>query len=804
MTDPCTRCGGAIDADGYCDDCGLQALPSAPFATGPMFSGGPTPPAGPPQYGPGAGPPAPGAAPQPAYAPGAGPAAQPSHAANPGAGLAAQPANASAPPTTCSHCGGAFDPDGYCDDCGRPAAPAPAPSFTSTPSTPSAPSTSSRRSAGRLGTGLADLPSVPVTDPTSALMTDPAVPAGDRRCANGHRLGHVDRAAGFCPECGAAFDFTPALKPGDLVAGQYEIRGCIAHGGLGWIYLAADRNLDGKWVVLKGLLNTTDAAALAAAEAERRFLIAVDHPGIVKIHNFVQHRDPRDGTLSGYLVMEYIGGVSLGDQLRTRLAERRGPMPPEWAIPCVLEALAAFGHLHASGMVYCDLKPANLIQVGDRIRLIDLGAMRRIGDTGGDVWGTIGYQAPEITGDRFPDVASDLFTVGRTLAVLTLAHVPAARGASGVPVAVPLPPRPEGFDESLYLLLERACHPDPRSRFASAADMADQLTGVLRQIRAGLDDTPYPAVSAHFGPERGAYASAVSPAPSQVLAPADPLHARRLLPAPLTDPADPAAVALAGLAAEPPETALPLVEALPRTPEARLAQLRLAAETRSERTDPLLVEAAAELGADWRLDWYRGVAALGDTDRRPDAAYWFSRVRAHLPGELAPLQALAISAEAVGGGTAHHARVWRTDRGFTSAAFGLARGAGDFAALEAVPASSSSHAAARQALLARLVREPVPTLAGLKRAAALLEGLTTLDRAEADLLEAELWSTAADVLDRTGPEPDTILYGVPFTAEAVGTAREAVLRRIAARTPSPRVRWSIVGEANRVRPRTWL
>uniref|UniRef100_UPI001300A616 protein kinase domain-containing protein n=1 Tax=Glycomyces dulcitolivorans TaxID=2200759 RepID=UPI001300A616 len=492
MTDPCFRCGGAIDPEGYCEDCGLQAPPAAPFATGRMT-------------------------PAPAPAP-------------PVAG-----------PARCVHCGGSIDSDGFCDDCGLRAAPAAAPAPVRT-TTSGRTSTSSRRSVGRLGTGLADLPSVPITDPVSALMTDPAVPEADRRCANGHQLGHVGRAAGFCPECGAKFDFTPALKPGDLVAGQYEIRGCLAHGGLGWIYLAADRNLDGKWVVLKGLLNTTDPAALAAAEAERRYLIAVDHPGIVKIHNFVQHRDKRDGTLSGYLVMEYIGGVSLGDQLKTRIAKREGPMPPEWAIPCVLETLAAFGHLHAADMVYCDLKPANLIQVGDRIRLIDLGAMRRIGDTGGDVWGTSGYQAPEVTGDRFPDVGSDLYTVGRTLAVLTLAFSPAVRTAAGAIATAPLPARPPGYDESLYLLLQRACHADPRERFESAADMADQLTGVLRQIRAGLDETPYPAVSAHFGPERGAYASAVSPDPARVLAPADPLQARRLLPAPLTDPADPAAV----------------------------------------------------------------------------------------------------------------------------------------------------------------------------------------------------------------------------------------------------------------------
>ena len=76
--------------------------------------------------------------------------------------------------------------------------------------------------------------------------------------------------------------------PGDLVAGQYEVLGCLAHGGLGWIYLAKDHNVSDRWVVLKGLLNTGDADAMAAAVAERQFLAQVEHPNIVRIYNFVQ------------------------------------------------------------------------------------------------------------------------------------------------------------------------------------------------------------------------------------------------------------------------------------------------------------------------------------------------------------------------------------------------------------------------------------------------------------------------------------------------------------------------------------
>ena len=59
---------------------------------------------------------------------------------------------------------------------------------------------------------------------------------------------------------GSPYSFTPKLRPGDLVNGQYLVAGCIAHGGLGWIYLAQNLNLETRsgyrWVVLKGLLDS--------------------------------------------------------------------------------------------------------------------------------------------------------------------------------------------------------------------------------------------------------------------------------------------------------------------------------------------------------------------------------------------------------------------------------------------------------------------------------------------------------------------------------------------------------------------
>jgi len=245
----------------------------------------------------------------------------------------------------------------------------------------------------RLGGGLVEVPSVDEIDPLAALMTNPVVAESKRFCWNcGRPVGRSsgDGAAlseGWCPHCGSAYSFLPQLGPGDMVADQYEIKGCVAHGGLGWVYLAVDHNVNERPVVLKGLVHSGDAEAQAIAMAERQFLAEVAHPSIVKIFNFVEHPDSR-GEPVGYIVMEYVGGTSL----KQRGAQR---LPVAQAIAYMLEILPALSYLHSLGLCYNDLKPENIMLTGDQLKLIDLGAVSRI-NSFGYLYGTPGYQAPEI------------------------------------------------------------------------------------------------------------------------------------------------------------------------------------------------------------------------------------------------------------------------------------------------------------------------------------------------------------------------------------------------------------------------
>ncbi|MFE6712363.1 tetratricopeptide repeat protein [Streptomyces sp. NPDC057695] len=370
--------------------------------------------------------------------------------------------------------------------------------------------TSTGQSArNRLGAGLVSIPEVPRPDPRGAVMENPEVPERKRFCSRadcgapvgrsrGERAG---RTEGFCTKCGHPYSFVPKLRGGDIVHGQYEVAGCLAHGGLGWIYLAVDRAVSDRWVVLKGLLDTGDQDAMAAAISERRFLAEIEHSNIVRIYNFVEHLDQRTGSLDGYIVMEYVGGKSLKEIANERRTPdgRRDPLPVEQACAYGIEALEALGHLHSRNLLYCDFKVDNAIQSEDQLKLIDMGAVRRMDDDESAIYGTVGYQAPEVA-EVGPSVASDLYTVARTLAVMTFDF----QGYTNVFVdSLPDPGNIPVFRtyESFYRFLVRATDPDPARRFSSAQEMAEQLTGVLREVVALQSGRPRPALSTLFGTE---------------------------------------------------------------------------------------------------------------------------------------------------------------------------------------------------------------------------------------------------------------------------------------------------------------
>ncbi|MFF5233684.1 tetratricopeptide repeat protein [Dactylosporangium sp. NPDC000521] len=739
-------------------------------------------------------------------------------------------------------CPGSYDEDGYCDDCGhkQPGAAAPV-TGSSTPlvtesSTPSAPSASSGRTTGR-GRGapvLAALPVVPRRDPATAVLPDPQVPEHRRFCGNceqpvgrarGDRPGLVE---GFCTNCRTQYSFRPSLPPGAVVAGRYEVLGAIAYGGLGWIYLARDRNVgdevSDRWVVLKGLIDSGDPDATAAAITERRFLVEVDHPSIVKIYDFVSHPDPRSGDRVGYIVMEFVGGLSLRDIYLARPVSDgvRRPLPLPQVIAYALEILPALGYLHERELLYCDFKPDNALHTDQRVKLVDLGAVRRMDDDVSAVWGTVGYQAPEVA-TTGPSVASDLYTVARAMAVLSFDF----RGFTTTfvdrlpdPATVPL----LSSQESFHRLLLRATDPQPGRRFGSAAEMAEQLTGVLRQVLSAADGLPRPAVSSQFTGERTAFGTAAGVVTASTAATASSASGDGLdgpavvaaLPVPTVDPADPGAALLATMQTADPEVlqaALGSVGAGGVEVALAVVRARIAAGDLAGADAGLDAITGSTADIDWRVDWYRGMAALAD-GRPADARAAFDAVYGALPGELAPQLALAAAAEA-GGDTDTalrlYAAVWRTDHSFVSAAFGVARIladrddlAGAVAILDAVPDSSSHSVPARVAAVRARLAVPADRLAE----ADLLDVSGRVERLGLDVerrarLTVEALRTALTWV-QAGNAGTAAVLTHRLSERDLRLGLERAFRVLAKVAPDRDTRIELVDQANRIRPRTWL
>jgi serine/threonine-protein kinase PknG len=656
---------------------------------------------------------------------------------------------------------------------------------------------------------------------------DPQVAEGKRFCSNCDqpvgrgRDGRPGLTDGFCRNCGTRFSFSPKLERGELVAGQYEVLGCLAHGGLGWIYLAKDRNVSDRWVVLKGLLNTSDPDAMAAALAERQFLAEVEHPNIVRIYNFVQHADRKTGESAGYIVMEYVGGKSL-KQILLDARQSGGSVPVAHALAYAIEVLPALGYLHDRGLVYCDFKPDNVIQTEEQLKLIDMGGVRRI-DSDEAIYGTVGYQAPEIEADG-PSPSSDLYTVGRALAVLTFDF----KGYQGaykytLPDGVPVLAQQESFAR----LVRRATHQDPERRFGSASEMAEQLTGVLREVLAVADGVPRPAFSTLFSPEVQAIGTGIGEGsdPSAALPAPRPAEVVAGLPLPQVDRTDPAAGYLATFAGlNPAQRVVALTLAVAGDPtiphevtesaETRLALARARIDTGDyDAAAGVLADLAADDPADWRIAWYTGIRQLA-TGQAQAAQGAFSAVLDELPGELAPKLALAFAAEAAGDPAVagHYFRlVWTVDKAYLSAGFGLARArlaAGDrpgaIAALAGVPNSSSHHAEAQIAAVRILVSgdgQSGVTGDDLRQADGRLTQLV-LDDVRRQQLTLEVLQAALAWCTSGQPVGGARILGCEPNARAVRFGLERTYRALARLTPEEARRIEFVDLANAIRPRT--
>jgi tetratricopeptide (TPR) repeat protein len=297
-----------------------------------------------------------------------------------------------------------------------------------------------------------------------------------------------------------------AFAPGQIVAERYEIVRFIARGGMGEVYEARDRKLQGTLA-----LKTIRADVAGRAKALERFLrevhIArrVTHPNVCRIFDVDEHHWPApEGSGETplpvtFLTMELLGGETLADRLE------RGRPGREEIQDTVAQLAAGLDAAHALGIVHRDFKSANVMLVprsgprgGTRVVITDFGLARGVeGDNPlasisetGVVVGTAAYMAPEQVEGKELTAAADLYALGVVLFEMVTGQRPFT-GGSAMSVAVKrlqsAPPSPRlhvadlepAWESAILRCLER----DPADRFASAADLVRALGGM--EVAAG-------------------------------------------------------------------------------------------------------------------------------------------------------------------------------------------------------------------------------------------------------------------------------------------------------------------------------
>ena len=258
-------------------------------------------------------------------------------------------------------------------------------------------------------------------------------------------------------------DLTPSFEElrvregSELCGGAYTIGALVGEGGMSRVYQGYQKNL-GRKVAIKEL--KPDQFVQKTIQNECSALVKLRHPRIPQII------DTFSQNMTYYIVMEFIEGRNL---------DRFGgasDLPVHRRVSVVYDLCDILAYLHSkdNGMIYCDLKPENIMIDGrGSAYLIDFGISKQINAATMQNFASVGYTAPEVLLGRPASLRSDIFALGKLIEFLFY----------------------DGGSSRLKDLVACATNPDPERRFIS-----------VDAVRAALDHLELSDFSAAIGAEQ--------------------------------------------------------------------------------------------------------------------------------------------------------------------------------------------------------------------------------------------------------------------------------------------------------------
>jgi eukaryotic-like serine/threonine-protein kinase len=256
------------------------------------------------------------------------------------------------------------------------------------------------------------------------------------------------------------------LKPGRTLINRFVIVRFIAKGGMGEVYEAEDRFLQGVHVALKTILQDIADDPALQKRFEREVLLAreVTHANLCRIYDIFRSEQPD----FLFLTMRLLPGETLAARLRTTksisIAEGLA----------ILEQMAAgLAAIHAAGIIHGDIKPSNIMLDGTgsevRLCITDFGLARAyeaepsLSGRGLVVAGTPDYMAPELMSGHPPSQATDLFAFGVVLHEVFTGQKPIVGADNSSIIASPRL-NASGLPSPFVQLVEGCLDLDPKRR----------------------------------------------------------------------------------------------------------------------------------------------------------------------------------------------------------------------------------------------------------------------------------------------------------------------------------------------------